>query len=1122
MATNNVIRIKDSNAPPVGVRNNGTKYIDTEVRLNSNMRVEIVFSLNALPTSVIQYYIFGVRGAISGSTWSAGLSVQTRNEESTECVFTASFPGASSSQAIGTAELGHTYTVIFDFASKRVYLNGTVTTFTTTLTQWTFSDNAYLLNSNSSLAWNKANMTLYSARIYEAGTLIRDYVPAMSGTTAGLNELVTQGFDSGLGSGAFTYIGEAADLFYFGGDKITSLNVHTAVDMVGEELSIDTLTANVIDSVVGVSEIVNVKYGTPIVWQKGDELRGKFYIKKISRVAKNLYSIEAISAIGLLDKIPHQGGVYSRQKFSNLLKDIMARETSNKRISLSWHELEYVEKLNNTSFIAYDEASNNIEVVVTVTLPSAISRNITLFGAYSGANYYTLAVTATQSQNQRDYGTNLLATVGVTQYWDGDNHSLPYLQPGSTHRLGFKGYWDVDAMNIPYYHLDLFCDGELYVGSIPSRTAFSTSTGIALLAMNQNGSLTNIATGAKISCYEVWVNGVKKRHDIFGEREDLQGSIFLYNMLTNAGETIPLAGYSMGPHRDAGNDTPVIPYTIEQTELANMLVSGFLPSASKRENLYQLLFATNANLVKATDGSLIFKWLNDNNPEQITDTDIYAEGQIEYPSEVSEVAVTEHVYNGSNDNVQTLFETEEAVIHKKIYFGNAPIFIPSLEASGGLTLDYATVNYAEVTGIGKLTGCAYQHTETVNSATNPDATENKVVSIRNATLVSSLTSVNVRDRLLQYYKGGIKVKNAIVYGGQTAGKPYVLHNPYEEYVTALLAKLDINISAIDKAEAEYCIGYHPNGGGGIYTHSQLISASGSYTFPEGITSAKVILIGAGDGGAGGSNGTAGENGNKYDMFESISGGHGGTGGAGGQPGSNGKVFSFDLSDRLTHSFQITIGTGGAGGRAGNAGNAGTPTKIKDLSDNTEWTSNSGQRGPFVNPISGNSYALPGTAGIAGGNGGSSNGFIRNPQPGNTANIGNGAASPDNVQYQGGFTGRNQYSYNQYTAGGGCGGGAAVGNSGGNGSDGNYYVDYGNYDAYGGRGGSGANAIARNETPSYGQGGNGGHGGGGGGAGGDAWGNPASDAYVAHEGSGGNGGNGGTGGAGGNGCVIILY
>lgn len=1176
IAKNDIV-IRDENYIPSGLKNNSSHYIDTGIQLDNNSRVEIEFKLNSLPTSVMPAYIFGVKGTISGSSVSTALYTNRRNEESTDCVFRASIPG-STANIIGTAELNHIYKVVFDYAEKKVTLDGIISTLVSSLTAWEFPGNAYVFSSNDALAAIKASITLYSMRIYKGGAMVRNYTPKQGESSSGLYDAISETLNTGSGSGSFTFVPVSGELFRFSTNRIDNIETQTAVNIVGEELSIDTLSTTVIDNakegtvlvpndtsgtvlmyngfltsdgfilatdvVDAISAIVNIKYGTPIYWEVNNELQGKFYAKKVTRIAKNKYKLDAISAIGLLDKIPHQGGVYRNETFSRLLADIMAREPSNRRLPLSLYELDYITKDSTTTTLVPGYAQNNIECVVTVTLPSTISGKMTLFGVNDGTYYYALHVTSSRTTNQYNYGTNLqfdFATLHDS--WQGSNHNLPYLQPGTTHRIGFRGSVQYDEIRqVNYYHLDLFCDGVLYEGSMPGYGVWSVSGKfLNLLAYNNNGTVQNVMGGARLLRYEIWENGEKKDDVVFCNKYDAPGQIFEFDFTTGAEPYSPISGFTAGPQRDIGDQTPIIPYVIEQPTLARMPVSGFLPQDSKRANLYQLLFATNANLVKDADGSLIFKWLDNNNAKEIVDANIYMEGQVEYPAEVSEVAVTEHQFYGSDGEIKTLFDTEETVTHKQVYFSDAPIYVPSVEASSGLSLEYCTPTYAIVSGIGRLTGCRYLHNETVNSATNPDAFEGKVVEVKDATLITSATSNNVRDRLMQFYKNGKKVRNAIKFIGQTAGRPYTLHNSYNEYVEGMLEKLEINISGINKAEAEFCVGYQPNGSGGIYTRTQVLSSgSGTFTFPEGITSAKVVLIGGGDGGSSGEKGIGGGIGHKYDQYGTGLSQTGGKGGKGGKAGNSGKVFSFDLNAGLTHSFQYSIGVGGVGGASpsqpsiSNPGSPGTATTFKDLTTLEIWSSANGGSAVYINPLTGIKYGLPGEDGIAGGDGGSSYGFTTGTQPYNTARPGQSTVDAINIEYAGGLGGSEQRAdtafpsegiYNvKFTACGGSGGGAAVGANGNNGTngwqEGIWYYD--DFTIYGGDGGNGANAPDRSETPLVGQGGYGGHGGGGGGQGGDAWANPSKDSYVAIEGQGGYGGNGGKGGTGGSGCIIILY
>ena len=93
-------------------------------------------------------------------------------------------------------------------------------------------------------------------------------------------------------------------------------------------------------------------------------------------------------------------------------------------------------------------------------------------------------------------------------------------------------------------------------------------------------------------------------------------------------------------------------------------------------------------------------------------------------------------------------------------------------------------------------------------------------------------------------------------------------------------------------------------GGTLYTDVMVITESGTYQTPQGITEITLVLIGGGDGGDGGNGGTS------YYLTGDKDQGDGGKGGLGG------KVYSTPLTVNSGQSFSVVIGAGGAGGSAG--------------------------------------------------------------------------------------------------------------------------------------------------------------------------------------------------------------
>lgn len=150
-------------------------------------------------------------------------------------------------------------------------------------------------------------------------------------------------------------------------------------------------------------------------------------------------------------------------------------------------------------------------------------------------------------------------------------------------------------------------------------------------------------------------------------------------------------------------------------------------------------------------------------------------------------------------------------------------------------------------------------------------------------------------------------------------------------------------------------------GGQLYTDYILITQSGTYTMPAGVTEITLVLIGGGDGGQGGEGG-----------MQNLM----GTDGSGGAGGKGGKVYSTPLTINDGQSIDFVIGQGGEGGEGsrvsggmtsdpppipGSLGTAGEPTTAT-LS--TTFSSANGNYMPtgYVDLLTNRVFAVPGSKG----------------------------------------------------------------------------------------------------------------------------------------------------------------
>lgn len=554
-----------------------------------------------------------------------------------------------------------------------------------------------------------------------------------------------------------------------------------------------------------------------------------------------------------------------------------------------------------------------------------------------------------------------------------------------------------------------------------------------------------------------------------------------------------------------------------KTNIQNIQLYGWLPIATRRENLSQLLFAIGATLKVDYSGTLRVEGLWDGQSTEIDAGHMHAGGSVEYSTPVTQVIVTEHAYTANATETTELFNGTTAA-GDRITF-DEPCY--DLAAEGFSILE-AAANYAIVSaGSGTLTGKKYVHTtRQIVKEVQPAARElvsqsDNIVTVENATLVSLVNANAVADRLVRYYACTERIVNKMVTQRESPGDVVSVYHPYEDAaVQGCIESSDVTVSGKLASTESILVGYTPPdiGEQEYYDTVEVVAQSGAWTVPENVTSIRIVLIGGGQGGASGRKGEDGESG-------TSSPGDGGAGGLGGDGGSGGKINQVEITVEPGSVHQVSIGIGGTGGEfsgdGNNAGNAGTDTTFD------AYTSADGASSPngITDPVNQVTYATQGNIGGSGANGGN----------GGSSSTPNGAGeSGQSVgSYAGGAGGEMDYrdsdTYGEGYGCGGGGGGAAMGSNGENGGNGDTdlvsdILGTGpGYLSQGGDGGDGGNATITPEQPSvYGSGGVGGYGGGGGGGVGGAKGK---DIWTGAVGAGGNGGPGGTGAPG---CVLIYY
>ena len=428
-----------------------------------------------------------------------------------------------------------------------------------------------------------------------------------------------------------------------------------------------------------------------------------------------------------------------------------------------------------------------------------------------------------------------------------------------------------------------------------------------------------------------------------------------------------------------------IPYQV-QTKFAKVKLYGWLPVATRRANLAQVLFAVGAQAKVDQIGTLRIESLWDGVSSTITPDRVFWGDKVRYEAQVTEVAVLEHQYIPGTEEIQ-LFEgtTQSGDV---IQFQEP---VHSLAASGFSLLEQGA-NYARVSaGTGTLTGKKYVHTtRDVRQAVTPGDVAN-VVEVKEATLVSLVNSAAVAERLAEYYKWIEAMEATVVYDGERPGDVIAFEHPFGGASVGCVKSASITIGGRLVAEEVTAIGYKPPSSDivEIYDVRKLITTNDPIVVPDGVTKMRAVLI---SGGTAGQNGTDGEPGADGESawcsagdngeFTSDSQGVGGAGGNKGLGGSGGKVYSVDIEVIPGQIISPNIGFGGvASDTSGEQGSPGSATTL--TVGGVVYTSDDGSASPsgYMDLVTGEVFAASGLDGVDGGYGGKSASKSENAESG---------------------------------------------------------------------------------------------------------------------------------------------
>lgn len=930
--------------------------------------------------------------------------------------------------------------------------------------------------------------------------------------------------------------------YSFDENSIESITCENSIGLTGGDMSADVLEVGLFyDDPTG--QLANVAYSTPIFYYSNGRAVGKYYILSVEQTGTKRYFIRATSLIGIIEREKFYGGMYSGEHFDEVLSKVLMGDG----ISPDYEIFVAENNANQTNSAKVADVADsldqykyrlhiNFKIVSTYSEPASGSSVVDNIAGTNGHYGVELRASKDSSTGRIYYSLNF--RYGVTSP---SGQFVAFVDIFRDSQLvGNGSVIDIDAdpvagtFKVVCNYVkpgDSSTTGVLtYENTLTAPTTTSSSEKINLyfsLGSNYRVYSSSIADyvcrsetysyfALRWNAYEVYnENGGKVVEAIYARRS---GTNYICNALTgymvNVSGTYSAwntVGESLGYISDLSKYGRLVELnkTISYNEdVAELPIFGWLPVGTRREALHQLLFSQGINMMHSADGGIIFTALSGTVSGEITDDNLYNNGSEEKLQQAKTVSVTEHTFSAPSGNAETLFDNSQSTLRSGEYvveYRNAPIY-GTPTASSGLTILYYNCNAAIVTGRGIITGTPYVHSENVISYSNGNVSDGSDVSVTDATLVSSINSDSVMNRLKAYYCADVRKNNVgIKFSGERCGAVYSFTSPLLQSVSAFLTKYVSRASSFVKSDCEFIRGYVPQKSGG-YTSFAILPYGSSFTVPEEVKqqatpTIRLNMIGTGRDGAAGSNGADGERAELSDSWPSSA-AKGGAGGGGGAGGNGGDILAVSLN--VSNITRVTVEQSGKDTVVKAYNGSGT------LVSTYSSASGSPQDGGFVNVFTGIAYALPGNAGIKGGDGGDG-GYVRSG-----GELVDGTNGESVNGYSGGLTfpGVERWTLEWSTFGGG-GGASANANGGDARQEFNYQYTYG---------GNGANAGTPVPTAQiYGCGGNGGNGGGGGGGGGVSVRQAGQGGVVtSHSQAIGYGGSGAAGGEGYPGCLIIYY
>lgn len=228
--------------------------------------------------------------------------------------------------------------------------------------------------------------------------------------------------------------------------------------------------------------------------------------------------------------------------------------------------------------------------------------------------------------------------------------------------------------------------------------------------------------------------------------------------------------------------------------LGAVVVTGWLPIASRRDNLAQVAFAIGAVVDTSGSDKIRIYPAKTAISDTLDPSRVFSGSDIDTDAVVTRVEVTEHAYSAGSDTKD---------LYQNYLDGSATVTFSepmhSLTITGG-TIASSGANYAVITASGAtvtLKGSGYRHTTRIRTQNNTDASaldQENVIQVTDATLVSSGNSASVAQRVFDRYMRRNKVNAKLLLGDIIPGDVISISTEFDGIKTGTVQSLDINLS----------------------------------------------------------------------------------------------------------------------------------------------------------------------------------------------------------------------------------------------------------------------------------------------------------------------------------------